>query len=411
VYVILQFSTAFLFWLVFTVDGVYQITVVKLNPLQLVLVGTILEATTFLFEIPTGVLADVKSRRLSVIIGYVIMGLGFVVEGSFPFFSMVACAQVMWGLGYTFTSGATQAWMVDELGEECSGEAFLRGAQATRLGELVVIPFAMWLGSSNVAVPVIAGGVGMILLALFLVLCMPENGFHPRADGERSTWKSMVQTIRDGRELTRRQPILLSILGIGLFYGLYSEGLDRLWTVHFLQDFAMPWLAILQPVVWFGIIRAVQQVISIIATEIVRRRLRIALPLAIARMTALNAALIVVALAAFALTRSFWVALLLYCAVSVLRNINGPLHEAWLNQHIDDPHVRATVFSLGSQVDALGQIGGGPLVGLIGQLFSVRAALVTSALMLSPALPLYARAPRRSAQTSSPGDTPPGTKI
>jgi DHA3 family tetracycline resistance protein-like MFS transporter len=97
---------------------VYHITVVRLNPLQLVLVGTILEGTVFLCEIPTGALADVKSRRLSIIIGYFLIGLGFVVEGSLPYFAAVAFAQVLWGLGYTFTSGATQAWIADEIGSE-----------------------------------------------------------------------------------------------------------------------------------------------------------------------------------------------------------------------------------------------------------------------------------------------------
>ena len=67
VYLILEFSTAFTFWMIFTVDLLYHVTVVKLSPFQLVLVGTILEVSAFIFEIPTGVLADVKSRRLSVI--------------------------------------------------------------------------------------------------------------------------------------------------------------------------------------------------------------------------------------------------------------------------------------------------------------------------------------------------------
>lgn len=66
-----------------------------------------------------------------------------------------------------------------------------------------------------------------------------------------------------------------------------------------------------------------------------------------------------------------------------------------IRQYIDDPQVRATMFSVSSQVDAIGQIGGGPVVGAIGNVVSVRAALVASALMLSPVLPLYSLAIRR----------------
>jgi DHA3 family tetracycline resistance protein-like MFS transporter len=52
----------------------------------LVLVGTVLEPSVFIFEIPTGIVADVYSRRLSIIIGQVLIGLGFMVEGLFPVF-------------------------------------------------------------------------------------------------------------------------------------------------------------------------------------------------------------------------------------------------------------------------------------------------------------------------------------
>ena len=61
-----------------------------------------LEVTAFLFEIPTGVFADVYSRRLSTILGVVLIGLGFFIEGLFPVFSVVLLAQIVWGIGWTF---------------------------------------------------------------------------------------------------------------------------------------------------------------------------------------------------------------------------------------------------------------------------------------------------------------------
>ena len=88
VYLINSGLQAFLFSMVFTVNMIYQATTVGLNPLQLVLVGTVLEATVFVFEVPTGIVADVYSRRLSVIVGVFITGLSFMVQGAFPIFSM-----------------------------------------------------------------------------------------------------------------------------------------------------------------------------------------------------------------------------------------------------------------------------------------------------------------------------------
>ena len=59
----------------FAMSAIYRVEVVGLDVFQLVFLGTVLEATVFLFEIPTGVVADVYSRRLSVIIGIAMMVL------------------------------------------------------------------------------------------------------------------------------------------------------------------------------------------------------------------------------------------------------------------------------------------------------------------------------------------------
>ena len=89
VYLILSGVSSLLFSLIFTLNLVYQAQVVGLTPLQLVLVGTTLETSAFLFEIPTGIVADLYSRRLSVIIGFFLIGVGFTIEGSLPFFAAV----------------------------------------------------------------------------------------------------------------------------------------------------------------------------------------------------------------------------------------------------------------------------------------------------------------------------------
>ncbi len=63
-YLALAFCQALIFTMCFTVTSLYAVTEANLTPLQLVLVGTALEAGCFLLEVPTGVLADVYSRRL-----------------------------------------------------------------------------------------------------------------------------------------------------------------------------------------------------------------------------------------------------------------------------------------------------------------------------------------------------------
>ena len=119
------------------------------------------------------------SRRLSIIIGNLIMGIGLMLY-AVPNFAVLLVASGLWGLGYTFTSGATQAWLADELGEERSGRAYLRGAQLAQAGVIVGTLAAIALGQWRLNLPIVIGGAGFIVLAVFQVLVMPERGFSAR---------------------------------------------------------------------------------------------------------------------------------------------------------------------------------------------------------------------------------------
>jgi MFS family permease len=98
-----------------------------------------LEAGIFLFEIPTGMVADLYSRRLSVIIGTAVIGLGTLLTGLTPNFFLILTGQIIWGVGFTFTSGALDAWISDEIGMDNATTAYLRGSQSFNLGAVVGI--------------------------------------------------------------------------------------------------------------------------------------------------------------------------------------------------------------------------------------------------------------------------------
>ena len=154
-YLGLQFFTGLCFSMIFVVTSLYEATVAGLSGLQLVLVGTTLEVTILFLEIPTGIVADAYSRRLSIIIGFFLMGIAFVIEGLFPLFVMILLTQVLWGMGYTFTSGSTEAWLSDEIGEENANRAFLRGNQfdLTRVfaGDAAGHPVGKYRGADAIA--------------------------------------------------------------------------------------------------------------------------------------------------------------------------------------------------------------------------------------------------------------------
>lgn len=389
----MQGALALFTGIIFTASSIYQVTVAGLTPLQLVLVGTTLELSVFIFEIPTGVVADVYSRRLSIIIGMFLIGLGFLLEGTFPIFWTILLAQVLWGVGYTFTSGATEAWITDEIGEAAAGRAFLRSNQVDQIASLAGIGLGVLLGSLRISLPIQIGGLLIAMLGLFLALFMPETGFKPAPSEERDSWQKLAHTFREGVATVRARPALRTILSIGLVYGLYSEGYDRLWTKHILDQFTFPLAGLLQPVFWFGLIRAVGMLLSVGAVELVRRKVRTEQPVAVARASWAISAVLVISLFSFALAKTLLVAVSAIWLISMARNVIDPLYTAWVNQRLDS-RVRATVLSMSGQVDAIGQVAGGPVVGVIGSQLSVQAALIASALTLSPVLLLYPRAIR-----------------
>ncbi len=101
-------------------------------------------------------------------------------------------------------------------------------------------------------------------------------------------------------------------------------------------------------------------------------------------------AVLAVSVAVFGLARSFALAVAARLVASVCRAVMDPLYVGWLNRDLD-PSVRATVISMGGQANALGQIAGGPAVGALGAAVSLRAAMLASAALLTPAVAIYAR--------------------
>lgn len=384
--------------MIFAASSIYQVSVAGLSPLQLVLVGTVLELSILLFEVPTGIVADMYSRRLSIIIGYVLIGVGFLLEGSLPFFLPIILGQILWGIGYTFTSGATQAWISDEIGEVRANRAFLRANQLGQATALLGLGAGALIGSLRVSLPIQVGGGLILALAVVLAFLMPENGFQPAHRKERHTWQVFRATFTDGIAAIRRRPALLDILLIGLFFGLYSEGFDRLWTKLILDNFTFP--ALFQPVVWLSGLRAAGMMVSIAATEVASRRTDTTNHIRIARALMGITIVLIAGLIGFAQARWLIGLVAAYWIIYVSRNLINPLYTAWVNQKLDST-VRATVLSMSSLVDAIGQVAGGPLIGLIGNLSGVRIAISISSLSLTPILLLFNHTLRRLPESTS----------
>ena len=388
-------TESFAMALAWTLAPIYFVQEVGMSPLDLVLVGTAMEIAYFVFEVPTGVVADTYSRRLSIIVAQFIMGISFVVTGALADVGVILAAAALMGFGWTFKSGAIDAWLADEIGQERLGGAYQRGAQVSRVLGLAGIGAAVGLALVDLRAPVVAGGVVMIALGTFLVVVMPETGFRPASREGISGVRSMTRTARAGGRLMRARPVLLLILAITFFGGMWSESVDRLWEAHLLVDVGVPEFAGFDPVIWFGVLNAGELVLAIAVAQPLSRRFSHASWRGMTKsLLWLDAAMLVGTLA-FALAGSFAVAVLAYWALMVARSLAGPVYSTWLNANIEDSSVRATVISMTNLGDSAGQWGGGPALGVVGNLFGIRAALAAGAAALAPALALYGLALRR----------------
>jgi DHA3 family tetracycline resistance protein-like MFS transporter len=405
VYLLLTGFYALTYSIVLTVSLVYQTERAGLNPFQLVAAGTVLQLTTFIFEIPTGVFADVRGRRLSVVIGVALLGFAFVLMGSSTSFWTILASQAIVGVALTFVSGAQEAWIADEVGVENASRIYLRSAQVGQYARLLGIPAAVGLGLISLRLPIMFGGFMFALLAAFLLAVMPEDGFGPRARPAGQMQPGFRQTFRDGTHLVRTTPILITLFGMVAFYELSGEVFIRLSVAHFLNDVGLPRAGHLESVVWFGIMRMAAALAGLLVVQYVRRNVDTTnhqtLTTWLLRINILQMASLLV----FAFTTSFGLGVLAYLVATSLSRMFQPLYLAMVNIH-SDSSVRATVISMSSQVDALGQTIGAPILGAVASLASIRTALVGTAAVLLPAIGLNFRAADQQRRAGLLGSEP-----
>jgi DHA3 family tetracycline resistance protein-like MFS transporter len=391
VYLVLSAGWPLFFSTLAVTNLVYQVQVAHLDPLRLLLVGSVLELTCLVFQVPTGLFADAFSRRLAVATGCSLVGAGFILEGSIPQFTSILISQVVWGIGATLADGAEDAWITDEIGEEAAGRLFLRASQVGQVTGLIGIFVGVGLASIRLNLPILVGGALLVVLGIYLFIAMTEAGYSAARNEPRGSLAGMAHGARSSIATLRARPLILTILAITVVVGLSGEGVDRLYQVHFLKDVGLPGFAGLSPVLWFGLISGGASLFGIAATWIVRRRLDLENHSHVARLLFAFTAARALALAGFALAANLYFAIACIWVASVMRQVFSPVQRAWLNRSLD-PVNRATLFSVDGQADALGQIVGGPIIGVVASGISIRAALVSSAALLTLALPLFARA-------------------
>lgn len=361
---------------------------------MVVFMGTLYELSIMLFEVPTGIVADLFSRRLSVCIGWFIVGIAFFIQGAFPVVGVVIAAQIILGIGDTFTSGAHDAWVADEIPFTdpgiTAGQAFFLGQRASFLGRICGPIIALVLSLWSLPTVLLITGLGFFVFGISAWFWMSEKGFH-RSDHERHFWA----TFREGWGIVRLSRLLFLVLLVSVFYGFASEGFDRLWNKIFLDAFALPHVLWFDDTFWWALFGILTQVGGMALNVGLSKVLDTTSATSITRALIFLTTVLIFSILGFAVTSSFIVAGFLYVISRSIRRLMDPLLTTWTNLYAPSS-TRATILSFSSQAHSLGEIGGGPIVGGIGQKVSATMAVVTAALLLMPTLPVLFVAKKQS---------------
>ena len=230
------------------------------------------------------------------------------------------------------------------------------------------IPLSVALASIQLQLPLWVSGAGFWGLAGLLLLTMPEQGYRPVAPAQRHAWQGLRKTWRAGLATVRRRAALRSIFVITVLYGMSSEALSRLAPLHLLATIGLPSFA---EATWFGIRRR-ERCLAVLWSPGASARRRHSNPQRIVQILLAFTVVMLLATLLFALAGVFWLGLIAVWMTRWMR-IATTLVVAWANRGLA-PGARATVLSMLSQAEALGEVCGGPLLGLVGTLHTVRTA-------------------------------------
>jgi MFS family permease len=360
---------------------------------------------TVIFEVPTGVIADTLGRRVSFLLSVAVLavstllyvGLAQVGGGVAAF----AAASVLMAVGFTFYSGAMEAWLVDALAATgyrgLLDPAFARGQQVTGVAMVVGTIAGGLLGQIDLSIPYLVRTA--LLAALFVVayVVMHDVGFTPRRVAVRDMPAEVSRAARAGVAYGWRQrPIRLLMLAATIQAGFVG------WAFYASQPYLLDLLG--SDAVWVaGVVAAGIALSTIAGNEVVNVASRYC-----GRRTTLliaAASLQVVAAVVMGVTHSFWVAVPALLVIMGGTGVTGPVRQAYIHQLVPTER-RATVISFDSMVSGAGGFGGQIGLGALGEARSVGGAFVVGGLATSLALPVLAAARR----LGSPADRIPGRR-
>jgi MFS family permease len=349
-----------------------------------------------IFEVPTGIVADMWGRRASFLLGTITLAvttglyvLLWEVEAAFWAWAVVS---LLLGLGFTFFSGATEAWLVDALratGEDGPLEPVFARAQI--IGGIAMLSGSVGGGYlaqvTNLGVPFVLRAV--VLGAMFVValVLMHDIGFTPARRGRPIA--EMRNIVANSIEYGWRVPSVRYIMLAAPFTGGVG-----IYVFYALQPYLLELYGDPEAYGIAGLVAAIvagAQIVGGVVAPALRSRFR-------RRTSALLAAqaLSVVTLLLIGLVDSFAAVIALIVVWGLLFAASLPIRQAYLNDRIPSEQ-RATILSFDSLMSSTGGVVAQPALGRSADVWGYPASYVASGVLAAIAVPFLARARREEA--------------
>jgi MFS family permease len=356
-----------------------------------------------IFEVPTGVVADTRGRQFSYVLGaatllvstllYLLMWQIHAALWGW------AIASILLGLGFTFFSGATEAWLVDALsatGFQGHLEHIFGRAQTVAGGAMLVgsVAGGFIAQATNLGVPYLLRAAFLGVTMVVALRYMRDLGFTPQRDVRPlAAVRNVMRGSIDGgfRNPPVRWLMLAAPFSAGV--GIYVFYASQPYLLQLFGDRSAYGIA--------GLAAAIVAGAGIVGGLLVSRIRRF-----FRRRTdalILGGVVNVVMLAAIGFTGNFWLALLLLTGWALVFAIVGPMRQAFMNGLIPSEQ-RATVLSFDSLMGSAGGVVTQPALGRAADVYGYATSFVIAAVVEGFAIPFVLLARRERASSDPIGD-------
>ncbi|NQT50383.1 MFS transporter [Candidatus Kuenenbacteria bacterium] len=328
---------------------------------QIGLINFAFLAGVFVFEVPTGVVADFFGRKFSVVLGTFVTGLGSLVyflSYSFWFFVL---SEIIVAFGISLISGALEAWLKDSLDmngyKEKIGGVFSSGEITTRIASMSGGAIGAFVGISSLRLPLLISGIGIIIGAMISIFIIDESYFEKKKLGWRKSFYGMGLIVKKSIHYGYKNKSIWYLVLAGSMFALVLQPLNMNWSIVFEQKIGL-WIVSLA---WVGI-KFFEMCGNYLCGRLIKR--------GVSEKTLMVIGVIEVGVFVFlaGMIQYGWIVLVSFWLHEVGRGIFNPAQKAYLHDNIPSTE-RATIGSFNSMIvklgAAIGWVGSGILSDLL----------------------------------------------